>query len=168
MGYRGRLIHPLLIDLYRLDLAATNAITNPADLVTAGMDPDYREPILIPTMDRKGESARQEMAVISIPGQIEPESFNRQQMVASGDQKGGFFGVTFHFAHLENLGLVDPSTGIALIAAGDRLGAIRKMDGTLIQEFPNPPGLFVLEATPIGFGIGGDRNLLLVKFQSRN
>jgi hypothetical protein len=166
--YRGRLLHPLLVDIYRLDLAATAAVTNSSDGRTAGLDPEYCEPIMVPTANRIGQSARREMAVLQLPGQIEPESFNRQQMVATGDQKGGFWGVTFHFADLEAASLVDTTTGLSLIKPGDRLGAIRKMDGTLVQEFPDPPGMYCLEALPTGWGIGGERNLLLVKFQSRN
>lgn len=166
--YRGRLIHPLMVDIYRLDLVATAAVTNPADSRAEGFDPDYREPIIAPTSNRVGRSSRVEMAVIQLPGQIEPESFSRQQMVATGDQKGGFWGVTFHFADLEAASLVDTTTGLAVIKPGDRMGAIRKMDGTLVQDFPDPPGMYCLEAVPTGWGIGGERNLLLAKFQSRN
>jgi hypothetical protein len=47
------------------------------------------------------------------------------------------------------------------------MGASYEMDGTLVQTFPDPPGMYVTEATP-QFGLGGKRNLLLVRMQSRN
>ncbi len=148
MAYRGCLIQPFLAEMHRLDLAA---------MAAAGrLDEDYREV--------KGE--RIEMDPVLIPAQIEPDSFQRQMRRELGDVKAGVFGLTFHFADLEELGLVDAGTGIALIHPNDRMGAIHEMDGTLVQQFPDPPGMYVEEATP-SFGIGRKRNLLIVRLMSR-
>ena len=149
MSYRGRLIHPFLVAMYRLDLAAMAA--------EGKLDEDYREV--------KGD--RMEMDPLLIPAQIEPDSFQRQMRKELGDVKAGVFGLTFHFADLEEMGLVDAATGIAQIRPNDRMGAIYKMDGVLVQTFPDPPGMYVEEATPSGFGLGGERNLLIVRLMSR-
>ena len=61
--------------------------------------------------------------------------------------------LVFHFSDLENLGLVDMDSGDALIRVGDRLNGIFQMNGRLVQEIKCPPGLFVTEARPIGFGL---------------
>lgn len=160
MGYRGRLIFPFLVEMFQLDLQDMGE--------GASLDPDYEEPILVPTEDGKGEPDRREMPAIRIPGQIEPDSFNRQTMRELGDTKAGVFAVTFHFQDLEQRRLVDMETGIAMIRPGDRMGAVYDMGGTLVQQFPDPPGMYVTEATPTGFGLGGKRNLLLVRLQSRS
>jgi hypothetical protein len=73
----------------------------------------------------------------------------------------------FHFADLERLGLVDPTTGEALLRIGDRLTAIRDYrTGDLIQAVRTPPGLYLTEPQP-EFGLGGCRNLLLATFSER-
>ena len=65
---------------------------------------------------------------------------------------------------------VDAASGDALIRPGDRLAAIRDLCGDLVQEVRTPPGLFVTESRPIGFGLNmarPRRNLLLVTFEDR-
>jgi hypothetical protein len=68
------------------------------------------------------------------------------------------------------MGLVDGDTGDALLRPGDRLGALYDKAGELVQEVRTPPGLYVTEARPIGFGLNmarPRRNLLLVAFEDR-
>ena len=80
------------------------------------------------------------------------------------------FDLVFHFRDLEQLGLVDAASGDALIRPSDRLGALYARDGQLVQAVRTPPGLYVTEARPIGFGLHRrrpSRNLLLVSFQDR-
>ena len=65
---------------------------------------------------------------------------------------------------------MDDTTGDALIRPSDRLGAIYDTSGALVQEIRTPPGLFVKEARPMGFGLGRarpQRNLLIVSFHDR-
>jgi len=159
MGYRGRTLQQFLAKFYRLDLPSMGADDK--------LDPDYNEPTISATTDRKGDLDREEMTAVMIPAQIEPDSFQRMMMRELGDTKSSVFAVTIHFADLEDRSLVDAATGLALIRPSDRLGAIYELDGTtLVHTFPNPPGMFVTEATPT-FGIGRKRNLLLVRMQSR-
>jgi hypothetical protein len=152
--------------MFQLDLEGMGEGTT-VDGSDAALDPDYKEPVLVATDDGRGLPKREELPSIMIPAQIEPDSFNRQTMKELGDQKAGVFAVTFHFVDLEQMGLVDMATGVALIRPADRMGAIYQMDGTLVQQFPDPPGMYVNEATP-QFGLGGRRNLLLVRMQSRS
>lgn len=158
MAYRGRLIFPLLADVYRLDLAAINA--------AGSFDTVYKEIKLTPTSDGIGSSLRLEMAVVQIPVQFEPGSLRRLHEVANGDLSTGRVIGVMHFVDLEALSLVHSTTGVSLIKKGDRLGALRKLDGTLIETIENPPGLFVTEAMPIT-ALSGDRNLLQITFMSR-
>ena len=159
MAYRGRLIFPFLCEIAQLDLAATE---------TAGYDADFREPKILPTTDRIGASARREAALIRVPGSFHtPQTSFALQQSPTGNLNRVDLIVLFHFADLEAAGLVEASTGTALIKIGDRLNAIYTPDGTLVQKFPDPPGAYVERAAPL-MGLGGTRNLLEVNFQSND
>src|SRR4051812_27890107 len=96
--YRGRLIFPLLAEIFPLDPYGTNA---------AGYDPIYREPKLTATADGLGTSVKSENAAIRVPAQISPTSLQRLAMMGNGDVASGRVIVLMHFQDLEALGLVD-------------------------------------------------------------
>ncbi|NVJ28857.1 hypothetical protein HUW62_47470, partial [Myxococcus sp. AM011] len=92
------------------------------------------------------------------------------RMAPSGNSPRTSFELVFHFRDLERLGLVDAATGDALIRPSDRLGALYDVAGALVQAVRTPPGLYVTEARPTGFGLHRRRprrNLLLVTFNDR-
>lgn len=161
---RGRLIFAFLAELYRLDTLAT-ATTPP------GYDADFKEPALLDTGDALGARVRGELPPVLVPCQVDSDAFDALQMFAAGNSPRSHLRLVFHFAHLERAGLVDPATGTALIRVGDRLGAIFDSAGELVQSVRTPPGLYVTEARPIGFGLflpRPRRNLLLVSFDERD
>ena len=169
---RGRLIFPFLAELHRLDTKAF-ALEDPdgAGPLAGGFDPDFKEPVLVDTNDDGiGERIRKEHAPVRIPCQVEPDAFEALQEYASGNSPRSRIRLVFHFADLEKLGLVDSGSGDALVRVGDRLGAIFDLGGALVQAVRTPPGLFVTEAKPMGFGFfmpRPRRNLLLVTFDDR-
>ena len=158
---RGRLIFPFGIQLYLLDTSETAA--NP------GYNSTFQEPELVATADGVGTIGRKEMDPIIVQGQFyTQDDFMLLQMAANGNLAQSDVRVVFHFKELEQEGLIEESTGLAKIKVGDRLGAVYDKRGTtLIQEVPNPPGLFVTQANPL-FGLGSSRNLLAVYFKSRD
>jgi hypothetical protein len=169
---RGRLIFPFLAELHRLDTAAMAGVDpDGAGLLTGGYDPDFKEPVLVDTDDDGvAEPFRREHPPVRVPCQVEPEAFEALRMAASGNTPRSSFDLVFHFRDLERLGLVDAATGDALIRPSDRLGALYAQGGQLVQAVRTPPGLYVTEARPIGFGLyrrRPSRNLLLVSFQDR-
>lgn len=159
MAYRGRLIYPFMIELKQLDLVAT---------ATAGYDDVFREPKILASADGIGTSAREE-STIALPGQFNrTDAFLQLQQMATGNVGRTSLVVLFHFEDLESLGLVEASTGLAKIKVGDRLSAVYEMDGTtLVQKIPASPGAFVIAANPL-MGLRSKRNLLEVKFGSRD
>jgi hypothetical protein len=163
---RGRLIFPFYAEIARLDTAATAADPDGAGSRTSGYDPVFREPVRL----TGGVSARVEKAPILVPCQVEDRLFEALQQAASGDAPNTAFTLTFHFRDLEFAGLVDAVTGDALIRKNDRIVSIRrKRDSALVQAVsPTRGGMYVVEATPAGFGLsGGERNLLLVRLEER-
>lgn len=170
--HRGRLIFVFLAEIHRLD--TTSIATEDPDGEgphTGGYDPDFKEPVLV-DLDDDGvsEKIRREYPPIKIPCQVEPNTFEALSMQASGNVPDSEIVLVFHFRDLERLDLVDVETGDALLRPGDRLGAIYDKRGNLIQKIRNPPGLYVSEARPIGFGLGMSRprrNLLLATFNDR-
>jgi hypothetical protein len=160
---RGRLIFAFLAELHRLDTLAT-ATTPP------GYDEDFKEPALVDTGDAIGERIRREYPPVLLPCQVESETFEALQEFASGNSPRSHVRLVFHFLHLERASLVDAATGDALVRVGDRLGAIFDSAGELVQRVRTPPGLYVTEARPTGFGLSmrrPRRNLLLVTFDDR-
>ncbi len=161
---RGRLIFPFLAELHRLDTVAMAT-------QTPGYDADFKEPALLDTDgDDAGEAYRREHAPVRVPCQVEPETLEALRMTPSGNAPQSNLQVVFHFRDLERLGLVDVSTGEALIRVGDRLGGLFDTEGQLVWAVRTPPGLYVTEARHAGFGLfrrRPRRNLLLVSFSDR-
>ena len=105
-----------------------------------------------------------------VPCQVDTKVFEELRMLASGNAPRSRIDLVLHFKDLERLGLVDAGTGDALVRPGDRLGALYDKAGALVQAVRTPPGLYVTEARPIGFGLDmarPRRNLLMVAFEDR-
>jgi hypothetical protein len=161
---RGRLIFPIVVELHRLDRRGEVS-------ATPGYDPDFKEPALIDVGEGIGVRARREHPPVRVPCQVESEAFEALEMFASGAVSHSQIRLVCHFEHLERVGLVDADTGASLVAVGDRVEAFWDKTGTLIQRVRTPPGLYVTEARPIGFGLfmpRPRRNLLLVTLDERD
>lgn len=170
------LIFPFVIEVARLDTAGTAADpvdADPARPADSGYDPIYREPIKVPTSptDRVGVSARVELPVIQIPAQIEAEQFDKLQMLLSGNSPAEMFRCILHFRDIERQGLTRPN-GVAAFSPGDRLvRVLHKRDLTLVQDFPDPPGMHLEQAMPRGWGLSrrsATRDLLFLDFRARD
>ena len=165
---RGRLLHVFLAEIHRLDRALMMVAPPESGL---GFDPDFREPVVVDRDgDGIGERRRLELPAVRIPCQVEPKTMDDLEMYAAGNSPRSKLQLVMHFRDLERLDLVDPASGVARIVPGDRLGALHTRVGELVQRFVDPPGLFVTEARPIGWGLHAARprrNLLLVTFEDR-
>lgn len=161
---RGRLIFPFLAELRRLDTDAM--ATQPP-----GYDEDFKEPALLDTDgDGAGETYRREHPPVRVPCQVEPQTIEALRMTAAGNTPQSSLDLVFHFKDLERLGLVDSLTGEALIRPSDRLSGLFDTEGNLGWAIRTPPGLYVTEARPAGFGLfrrRPRRNLLIVSFNDR-
>jgi hypothetical protein len=146
-----RLVRPLLVEIAQRDPQA------PA----ASYDPDFREPVLGPP-DASGIGARQRpsMAPVQVPAQVETGTFERLQQAMSGNIPDTRLVLVLDYEDLARRGLVDAATGEATLHTGDRLVRILSGAGVVRETFPHPPGMFITELRP-GFGLAGDRNLLL-------
>jgi hypothetical protein len=161
---RGRLIFRVFAEFFRLDRAG-KVVTSP------DYDPEFKEPSLLDTGAAIGVRTRRELPAIRVPCQVESEAVEALEMFAAGESPRSLIRLVFHFAHLERAGLVDGVMGTSLIAVGDRLGALHDTTGALIQRVRTPPGLYVTEARPTGFGLfmpRPRRNLLLVTLEERD
>ena len=167
--YRGRLIFPFLCEIAALDLPGTAADPDGAGPLTSGYDPDFREPIILHTSDRIGQSARKEETTYKIRGQFSDGTNAFLQLLAAptGNLASTEFSIVFHFSDLEAAGLVETATGLAKIKVGDRLVAIYDRFGNLSHKVPAVPGAYVTKAEP-HFGLNGGKNLLMVTFKGRD
>jgi len=162
---RGRLIMPFAAVLARLDTVGMAGGTPP------GYDPDFEEPVRFDDADDGvGVPARRELPLVRIRCQVEPELHEDLVQAATGNAPRSRMGLIFHFADLERQGLVDQATGDALIRPGDRLVGLYDLFGAPVQVVRTPPGLFITEVRPIGFGLNRRRprrNLLICVLEDR-
>lgn len=162
---RGRLIFPFLAELYRLDPGAMAG-------QPPGYDDDFKEPALLDSDgDGVGNAFRRERPPVRLPCQVETETIEAMRMMPSGNAPQSRLELVFHFGDLERQGLVDMASGEALLRPGDRLGGLFDTDGELVWAVRTPPGLYVTEARPTGFGLSRRRprrNLLVVSFSERS
>lgn len=162
---RGRLIFPFKLDIAQLDTNATAVITD------GGYDEDFREPIMVPPVSGSGRGtiSRSEN-IVTCRAQIEPGTFEELEMMVNGRSPSSQITVIMHYRDLEDAGLVEATTGRPMIRVNDRLDAIKHdLTEELIEQIPNPPGLFVTQVQSRGFGLSSlQRNLLLVTFETRD
>jgi hypothetical protein len=163
---RGKLINPFLAEIARLDTTATAADPDGPGPLVSGYDPDFKETVVLEDAGARRD-ARQEMPPMLVPCQVEVGAFEALQQLAAGNSPNSQVTLVFHFRDLERMGLVDPTTGDALLRLNDRLVAIRDMAGKLVQAVRTPPGLYATEVQPQSFGLGRSRNLAIVIFQER-
>jgi len=164
---RGRLVDAFLAELAQLDAAATAADPDGAGALTSGYDADFQETVLVPTPGGRATNARREKPLLRIPCQVEVQAFGELTELLPGNSPRSNLVLVFHFQDLERMGLVERTTGDALLRVGDRLEAIRDYrTGELVQAIRTPPGLYLTQAQP-EFGLGRRRNLLLATFTDR-
>jgi len=167
---RGRLIFPFLFDIAQLDTQATDADPDGAGPLTSGYDDVFREPVVVPPSSgsSRGVVARQE-TIIRVKAQFEEGNFEDLEMMSTGRSPSSQIRLCLHYRDLENAGLVELATGRPLLRINDRLVACyNPRTAVLIEQFPDPPGLYCTEVQSRSFGLGPHRNLLLLTFQERD
>ncbi len=160
---RGRLIRPGLVDLEQIDTDATAADPGVTGL-TSGYSSPWGEIAVVEDADGNPVSLKQ-TKTIRLTAQVEVNMYTKRDAAVVGVDRKSLVVLVFHLSELEELGLVDPATGDVAIRAGDRLVAMYDLDGFLKQTF-REPGLYAIEPQAYGIGIGGDRNLIKVEFQT--
>lgn len=170
-GYRGRLINPMLVRLAPLDTRGTTADPDAAGPRTSGYDPLFRETVKLPVPGKSaGVSARKELPEVELLAQLEGDEWGKLELLRTGNSPRFKLVLVLHFRDLERQQHIDSVTGEAMVPrVGDRLVSIHhRQTKQLVQQVPNPPGLFCTEAHPASFGLsGGQRNLLLCTFEDR-
>jgi len=161
---RGRLIQRFVVVLYRLDPVATAAV------VGGGYDPEFGEPRRVNNVTQLGAASRRELAALRLPCQMDrTPDFDSDTMTRGGHMKIGKIEIILHMPDLESAGLLD-SEGQPKLYSGDRVGGIEDRNGAVVWTFANPPGMFVEETEPQGYGLAAfgvpKFNLFVLKCQS--
>jgi len=171
MGIRGRLIFPFIAEISQLDLSGTAADPDGAGALTSGYDDLLQAPVRVPDGTITGSTAEKYVTpTTKLKVQVEDQAWEALRMMRTGDSPNTEVVLVFHFRDLEAAGLVDATTGDALVPRkGDRLISIRrKADDSLVQAVSYPPGLYCIEAQPRSYGLTGlRRNLLVCTFRDR-
>lgn len=155
---RGRLIQRFHAVLYRLDATAMAAVAG------GGYDAIWGWPKPVVDATQVGAPSRRERAAVRVPCQIDrPRSGKDEVFTRGGHELRYDYVLTMHEPDLLALGLID-TDGRPAIYAGDRVGALETLDGTVMQTFANPPGLYVVGCERAGHGLncfGAPRNNLV-------
>lgn len=168
---RGRLIFPFLVELGLLDTDGTRADPDGAGALQSGYDDVFREPVVVPPSSGSVRGTVRRVEVVrTFLAQIEDDASDVVEMSASGNNPTNTLGLVFHFADLEAAGAVEVVSGVAIIKApGARLISVSNpQSGALIQRYDMAPGYWATQAKSMGYGLGPERNLLLVVFQERD
>ena len=148
---RCPLIAPSYASVYPLDIQATWSFAPPGGS-GSGMDRTFREPIISRDVDNLRASARQELAEIIIPCQVEDTTFERLRMVLGGDADVTNMVFVFHRRDLDMLGLLDANQRCTL-KPGDRIDHIEDRLGNVTLTFSDA-GLYILEVRRRSWGFG--------------
>lgn len=148
---RGRLINRMF---------ATFGVLNQPAMV---YDSDYLAP--------DDPSLPREETQVTFPAQIEEASWFRGVFKPQGLEQDGEISVILHYSDLETLGWLDPVTGAPLVTIGARLISISRESGAVVRSYPDPPGLYVVQARDSSWGLAIDanptRNLLFLLLSPR-
>ena len=155
-----RLVRPLIAEIAQLDTVATGAVDPPGAAVS-GYDDDFKEPVLAgPAVQGLGADQRQEKPVVRVPAQVEFGPFEQLRQAFSGSLPDSRIVLVMDYEDLDRLGLIEPGGNESLLRPNDRVVQILNGQGTVIEAFENPPGLFITELRP-GYGLDADRNIVL-------
>jgi hypothetical protein len=167
---RGRLIFPFLVDIARLDTAATAEDPDDTGPLVSGYDDEFREPVMIAPEDSSDDAELRRVEVMTtLQAQIGEDQNEAVQMMVTGPSPSSRMTLVFHYRDLERAGMVSTETGRPVLRApGDRLHAIRNIrTGAMVELIPARPGLYATEVKSSGFGLGPNRNLCIVTFEER-
>jgi len=151
------LIWPMQAVIYRSDQDSTWSVDPPGDL-DEGFDPLLREPIIYrDPVTTERESARQELAAVRVPCQVETAKTEDLQQIVVGDDPVTDEVLVVSRPDLKWLGLVDLTTGNNLLKPGDRIECLEKyrMPGTVVRTYVKPLYIYRIVA-PRSQGFGED------------
>lgn len=108
----------------------------------------------IPTVDgtQTGSNSRRERAPITQLCQLDREGWGNRTLTAGGESDKADIVIVLRKDHLESAGLMD-SNGLPHLHVGDRIDRILQKDGKVSMIFPNPPGMWISEVEPAGYGL---------------
>ena len=144
---RGRIIQKFVCVLRRLDPAATAAVPG------GGFDPVFNEVIPVDDGTQLGSPSRREQAALRLTCQLDRDPrLGMDLLTRGGHQDSSTLVIVLFMQELENMGLLG-ADGKPEIQSGDRVEEIQDRHGNTMLAFPEPPGMFVHEAAPQGYGL---------------
>lgn len=155
---RGRLIRWLYVDFQVLD--KTSSAANRDDVQRT-----FTKERPFGARGGVQSTGKTYQAVVRLKAQVEITSFNASKGAQAGNVPDYRTAFVVHFKQLEDLSLVDSTTGKPLLERAKVVGIYRR-DGTVERLFDNPP-VHVVEMREIGYGLGYRRNLLLLVTDDR-
>ena len=115
----------------------------------------------------RGAVATQYAATIELLAQVNPLTMDQQRQASTGADPTRDLELTFHYRHLEQLGMIG-ADGSSLLRHNDRLVGMRSRNGNTDINWREDQYLYAVRTQDDSFGMpGGDRNLLILVFTER-
>jgi hypothetical protein len=161
MGYRGRLIKPVMARIYLLDTAATQAN---AGGFPHGYDPIFKEKV----KNVDGTNSRVESAPVELRCQVRGQlgDYARLNMGGSGHHSEFNLVLIFYRHDLETAGLIETANGECRLRVNCRVDRLLNLAGNTLRVYDRPQ-LFCTEVQDRGIGFDANINLLQLKFEER-
>lgn len=162
---RVPLISPMDVVIYRLDIQATWAYDPPGSTHDEGFDYLLGEPV-VSRVSGVRTRARQEMAAVTVPCQVETARYEELRATFGGDNPATDQVFVLHRQDLESLSLLDASTKDCLLKPGDRIDHL-EMNGRTVRTYQKPLYIYEVRMGSQGFGPDGyDLELVYTTYKS--
>jgi len=143
---RGRLIQKFLVDIRRLDPAATEAVPG------GGFNEVLGETIVVDDGSQLGTTSRRESQLLLTCQLNRDPRIGIDRMTRGGHQEDSKLEVVLYMPELENGGHLQ-ANGKPDIHPGDRIEALMDRNGTVLIRFDGPHGMYVKNSEPAGYGL---------------
>lgn len=144
---RGTLIQKFLVDLRRLDPAATDAVPG------GGYNDLLNEPIMVDDGTQLGASSRRELPQLLLQCQLNRDPrMGIDIMTRGGHQEDTKLEIVLFMEDLENEGHLT-ADGKANIHPGDRVASILDINGNMVIQYEEPQAMYIKNSGPAGYGL---------------
>ena len=99
-----------------------------------------------------GSARRRELAGVTLKCQLDREDWGKRTLTAGGESDKADIVIVLKKDHLTVAGLMG-TNGLPTLHVGDRIDKILQLDNVVAMDFPHPPGMWINEVEPAGYGL---------------
>jgi len=125
----------------------------PAQEVEDGAYDDiWRAPLPRADGTQTGAGRRRELAGVTLKCQLDRDDWGDRTLTAGGESDKADIVIVLRKDHLATAGLMK-ADGLPKLHVGDRVDRILQLNGAIAMDFPVPPGMWIKDVEPAGYGL---------------